>query len=104
MLGYVFSLFSLNPFQQLILALPLVVLSVLLTIIGVTKLRGQHKKARLILGNSILITLGAYTVFIGLELLLNPTGTSFGASQPVIIFFGYLYFLSLGVWLVFIVK
>ena len=102
MLGYVFSLFSINPLRQLIIASPLVVLGLFLTFISVFRLRKQHKKARLILGSSILITLAAYSLFILMELLLSSTNTSFGAAQPVIIFFGYLYLLSFGFWLSFI--
>jgi uncharacterized protein len=99
-LGYVFDIFSENIFRQLLVVSPLILLSAASVWLGVRLLRRRVKDTRRFIGWHILVTLAAYAVFILLTSLLNVTETSFGSAQPVIIVFGVLYLLSLGVGLI----
>jgi uncharacterized protein len=96
-LWYVFGLFSGNIYQQLPFLLPFLVTGVILTWLGSANVQRQLKNWRRVLGQAIFITLTGYAVFIVMMLLLASTGTSYGAPPPVIIVFGTLYLISLGV-------
>jgi uncharacterized protein len=79
---------------------PIILISGLLAIFGIFFLRKKVKQVRPFVGWHIMVTLAAYAVFILLTAMLAPTRTSFGSIQPVIVVFGALYLLSLGVGLI----
>ena len=95
-LGLIFKLFSMNVLVQLVLLAPLLVVSLALILLSGYRIRRQLKAGRQLVGYCILANLTGYTGFILIELLLQPTGTSYGQPQPVIVVFGALYLFSTG--------
>lgn len=91
-LGYVFSVFSSDPVRQLIFLFPFLFAGVGLLIVPMQVML-KRKYGRKLLGGVLLTTIGFYLAFIIMHLSLPLTGTSYGASQPVIIVFAVVYLL-----------
>jgi len=96
LLNFVFKIFSSNPLIQLKLLLPFILPSIGFGLLGVIRLHRLHKESKRFIRHLVMATLGAYFGFTLLISLQNPTGTSYGAAQPVIIVFGVIYLLLLG--------